>query len=244
MKKTTYALLAAAALLLAGCTNNLPLQAPPAYDADRDYFLVDNCENSKNVNYLGGLWYANVDTYGQSFSIPQITDDKRFYMTQGGSPESPGHSARVVGYIGPNTTGDEYTNGGMVINLSAGRSVYTMKPFDASNFTGIRFYCRMGDVAVKEGKVQNRGLLMLMRRSRTEGVSGAEFQYIVPQLSANEWTLIKIPLNLFKQGSWVTPERQRDAEPFNDILAVYFFADTEFARDCNFDIAIDDVGFY
>jgi len=233
-------------LIIAGCNKNTPSTPTTGIS----YYLIDNCEDANDKNFLNGKWYTNYDSYGDTIMYPRIVDV--FYMSQFGSPESPRYCARVTGYLGPQAgvrpdgkpDDGYYAFGGMVMNLAP---ITNYKPFDASNFTGVRFYLKFGDVITKQGSPLMKQMKFLLRRQRTDDTTGAEFEYTItsaPKAAAGEWELIQIPFTSITQPSWITSTpKYRTPTPYNDIEAFYFYPNTE-VKNQNFDIMVDDVGLY
>lgn len=233
--------------IIVSCNKNSP--ATPQ-SGIADYYLIDNCEDANDKNFLNGKWYTNYDTFGDTIMYPRMVDI--FYMSQFGSPESPKYCARVTGYLGPQagirpdgkTDDGYYAFGGMVMNLAP---VTNYKPVDVSNFTGVRFYLKFGDVITKQGAPLQKQMKFLLRRLRTDDVTGAEFEYTItsaPKAQAGEWELIEIPFSSITQPSWVlSGPKGRTPTPYNDLLALYFYPNTE-VKNQNFDIMVDDIGFY
>lgn len=233
--------------ILFGCAKENPLKTKEA--EEKKYFLIDNCEGNTNINLLKGKWYTSADPYGDTIIFPKTSQD--FFMFENGSPETPKYCARIYGYIGPQAGQppygvNDYASAGAVCPLAP---LSSLTPFDASIYTGIRFNCKIGWVKIKPEKPFNPNILVILRRQRTEDATGGEFQQEKNGLIPGEWTLVELPFSNFTQGSWISPTdpRKRDAEPYNDILAIYFYPNTGIlglGRDSNFDIFIDDVGFY
>ncbi len=233
--------------VLTGCNKSGPVEPGAGIT---DYYLVDNCEDANDKNFLNGKWYTNYDTFGDTIMYPRMVDI--FYMSQYGSPETPKYCARVTGYLGPQAgtrpdgKSDDgyYAFGGMVMNLAP---VTNYKPVNASNFTGVRFYLKFGDVITKAGAPLRKEMKFLLRRVRTDDVTGAEFEYTItsaPLAQAGEWELIQIPFSSITQPSWVASgPKGRTPTPYNDLLALYFYPNTE-VKGQNFDIMVDDIGFY
>jgi len=234
-------------IILIGCTKEQPLKS--ITEQERKYFLIDNCEGNTNINLLKGKWYTSADPYGDTIIFPKPTSD--FFMFENGSPETPKYCARIYGYIGPQAGQppygiNDYASAGAVCPLAP---LSALIPFDASNFSGIRFYCKIGYMKIKKEKSFNPNILVILRRQRTENATGGEFQSEKNGLISGIWTLVELPFSNFTQGSWIAPDdpRKRPAEPFDDLLAIYFYPNTGvlgLGRDSNFDIFIDDVGFY
>lgn len=234
-------------IVIAGC-NKSSSTSPSA--GITNYYLIDNCEDANDKNFLNGKWYTNYDTYGDTIMYPRMVDI--FYMSQYGSPESPRYCARVTGYLGPQAgvrpdgkpDDGYYAFGGMVMNLAP---VTNYKPVDVSNFTGIRFYLKFGDVITRDGAPLRKEMKLLLRRVRTDDTTGAEFEHTItsaPKAQAGEWELMEIPFSSITQPSWVVSgPKGRTPTPYNDLLALYFYPNTE-VKNQNFDIMVDDVGFY
>lgn len=247
MKKNKLYLILVILLLVLNCAKDQPLKTPSAEPVK--YFLIDNCEGNTNINYLKGKWYTSADPYGDTMIFPKTSQD--FFMYENGSLESPKYCARIYGYIGPQAGQppygvNDYASAGAVCPLAP---LSSLTPFDASNFTGIRFNCKIGYYKIKPDKPFNPNVLVILRRQRTEDATGGEFQTEKNGLTPGEWILVELPFSSFSQGSWIAPTdpRKREAEPYDDLLAIYFYPNTGIlglGRDSNFDISIDDIGFY
>jgi hypothetical protein len=192
----------------------------PAVEID----LIDDFEDGDDVISANdgrvGTWYASNDGSGtQEPSEGDLVEPALL------AP------ARDASQRALHTFGGGFTTWGAFVraNLRVG-AAGANQPYDASDYTGVRFWARSGD------DEQHAAFLVLPSADTTmcPGCGdhfGTEFEY------SSEWQEYHLPFDEMEQRGFGAP---RPALVTSEILAVQIL----FEDDVDFDIWIDDVGFY
>jgi endoglucanase len=113
----------------------------PEKDCPATDFAIDDCEDNNNqVKMQGGrngYWYTFADKYGTTISPPAHS---KYLMSPGGSRDSK-YGARMIGKVSKD--GDP-VYGGMGFSFTDPKG-----PYDASQYTGISFWAKVGPGSTK-----------------------------------------------------------------------------------------------
>ncbi|WP_437750984.1 hypothetical protein [Sorangium sp. So ce1389] len=209
-----------------------------------DVDLIDDMEDGDNAideaSGRVGYWYSYNDGTGT-----QTPPDSSEVPPVGFVPEAltppRGQSTMAV-----HTFGSGFTEWGAGVGFALNGPDMGLFPYDASAYTGIVFWARLGDagaataVKVNISDKSSEPAGGICDESAGEGEPNRCFDhwsYIAPL--GTEWALIVIPFaELTRAGSGAEPTAQAV-----DVAGLYTI-DFGFAQGEEFDVFIDDVGFY
>lgn len=167
--------------------------------------LVDDFDGSQ----ARGYWAVNHDdNHLGTLLLPDP-----FSPSAGGAPGSTQGCACVHGHLGLNQAPWSWAQ--LQVGLKADRS-----PVDLGAYRSIRFWAK-GDGAVHK--------VRLLKAS----ISDSD-HFVATFAAPAEWTLVRLPLDAFKQAGWGKPVERA----FNDVTAVEF---SPGANDADFSFCVDQV---
>ncbi|WP_437605754.1 carbohydrate binding domain-containing protein [Sorangium sp. So ce834] len=200
--------------------------------------MIDDMEDKDNAILAAGgrvgYWYTfNDETAGATQNPPpdpEGTGDKPFTMTAL-------DPARGQSTYAARSWGSGFTGWGIGFGFDLKSEDGTKTPYDASTYTGITFWAKVGPGASTTASV-------LISDPGTDAVGGVctdecdAWQKALSGIS-EEWQQFTIPFADLKQGGWGTPAgtTQIDATKLYSIQFQVGMAES-------FDIYIDDLAFY
>jgi hypothetical protein len=190
---------------------------------ESDPNLIDDFEDGDDAILTNddrqGTWYVSND--GMGLQEPGMQED----MTPSMLVPTRDASRRAL-----HTSGSGFSVWGAFVRAYLRVSGARNEPYDASGYTGVRFWARSGD------DEEHSAFLMLpsVKTTTCPGCGdhfGSEFQY------TSEWQEFRMPFDAMKQRGFGPPQPALVTE---EIVAVQIL----FADDVDFDVWIDDIGFY
>ncbi|WP_437783479.1 hypothetical protein [Sorangium sp. So ce1097] len=215
-----------------------------AADVPADIELIDDMEDGdaaiEEAGGRVGYWYSYND--GTGTQTPPVYSEE---TPVGFHPETltppRGQSTRAV-----HTFGSGFTEWGAGVGFALNGPDMGLFPYDASAYAGIVFWARLGDAgAVKTMKVNLSDKVSepaggICDESAGEGDANRCFDHwsTIARLGP-EWAPVVIPFDELTRGGW-------GAEPTAEAidLAGLYVIEFRFAQDEDFDVYIDDIGFY
>ncbi len=183
-----------------------PAGAVPAFSGPA--WLVDDFEKTAAAQN-GGTWLSEMDPH----DMGTLISPKPFAVAAGGAPDSPGHSARISGHLGPSKAPWPYA----VLSVDL---MPPSKPTDLRGFKAVELWAK-GD---------GRPYRMQLTKA-----SVSDWGHFAVQLSApSTWTKLTFQLSQFAQPDWA---KKVDAS-LHDVTHLTFGA---LEGDKDFDLWVDGI---
>jgi len=209
-----------------------------------DVELIDDMEDGdgaiEDAGGRAGYWHSYNDGTGTQ-TPPAYPEDMPVEFTPEALTPPRGQSPMAV-----HTFGSGFTEWGAGVGLALNGPDMGLFPYDASAYTGIVFWARLGDAgAAATVKVNISDKFSEPAGGICDESAGEDdpnrcfdhWSYIAPL--GTEWSLIVIPFEeLTRAGSGAEPTAQAV-----DVAGLYTI-DFGFAQGEDFDVYIDDIGFY
>jgi hypothetical protein len=189
--------------------------------------LIDDFEDGDNkLLFTGnrrGAWYATNDGTGIQAPPPDPTGHNPFLLSAPGSPESPKHALRTVGW--------GFTEWGAYVSVNLNAPMSAPCPYDVSAYSGLQFRAKgSGQLRVTLG---TRATTQVADGGECSGDQCSDFGADVAL--TNDWTELSLAFADLTQPSWAAPAVWTPS----DTLRLSYWVEHG-----DFDYWIDDVQFY